>query len=357
LDLAGKFSRIQFLFGSIFLTLLVAGCSVGLPLVDPTETLSPTLTSTATPTEVPTSTATPLAPIGLLLAPTNADARLVSEVQSRLSQWIPEMGYRFQIRQTLSEADLARYDFRLVVALPPNAEIASLAASHPEIHFMAVGLPGLEARANLTTIGADGERLDHQGFLAGYMAAMITPDWRVGVIGYSDSARTVAARQAFFSGVKFYCGLCLPDYPPYYEYPLYFELGSDADTVAWRTAADYMIHRSVGTVYVVPGAGDDAMLQHLADAGVNIIAGRPQPSGLEDHWVASLTFDLLSSFLVEWPLFSTGTTGQAVTLPLQIMDANPELLSPGKQQLVEKMLADVLAGFVDLGLDIGDNPK
>lgn len=355
--MAGKNLRNQLFWGLILIGIMVSGCSGGLPLVKPTATLAPTPTATLTPTEVPSATPTPLAPIGLLLAPSEADAGLVAEVQTRLSQWIPELGYRFQIRQVLTEADLARDDFRLVVVLPPNEGIAALAAGHPEIHFLAVGLPDLEVRPNLTTIGADGERLDHQGFLAGYMAAMITPDWRVGVIGFSDSSQTVAARQAFYTGVKFYCGLCLPDYPPYYEYPLYFELGTDADTVAWRTAADYMIHRSVTTVYVVPGAGDDAMLDHLAQAGLNIIAGTPRRSGLEEHWVASLTFDLLSSFLEEWPRFSAGEVGQAVTLPMQITDANPEILSPGKQQLIEKVLVDVLAGYIDLGLEAETSPE
>jgi hypothetical protein len=349
--------RTQIFWGLILISLVVSGCSGGLPFASPTETLAPTSTATLTPTVIPSATPTPLAPIGLLLAPSEADSNLVAEVQNRLSQWIPELGYRFQIRQALTEADLDRDDFRLVVVLPPYDGIASLVVSHPEINFMAVGVPGLEARSNLTTIGADGERLDHQGFLAGYMAAMITPDWRVGVIGFSDSSQTLAARQAFFTGVKFYCGLCLPDYPPFYEYPLYFELGSDADTVAWQTAADYMIQRSVTTVYVVPGAGDNAMFNHLAEAGVNIIAGVPRRSGLEEHWVASLTFDLLSSFLDEWPRFSTGEVGQAVTLPLQIMDANPELLSPGKQQLVEKILAEVLGGFIDLGVETGNNTE
>ena len=126
---------------------------------------------------------------------------------------------------------------------------------------------------------------------------------------------------------------------------------------SFDTAADYMIHRTVTTVYVVPGAGDDAMLDHLAQAGVNIIAGTPRRAGLEAHWAASLSFDLLRSFVDEWPRFSTGEVGQAVTLPLQIMDANPEILSPGKQQLVEKILADVLAGYVDLGLEVETGPE
>jgi hypothetical protein len=275
-------------------------------------------------------------------------------VQSLLAGWIPEIGYRFQVRPSINEGDFDRDDFRLVVVLSPNPEIASLVADHPEISFLTVGIQGLEPSSNLNAIGVDGNRLDHQGFIAGYMAALITPDWRVGVIGYSESENTLAARQAFYTGVTFYCGLCLPSYPPWYEYPLYFELGAGADTVAWRTAADFMIHRSVETVYVVPGAGDDAMLRHLAGAGVNIIAGEPPLTDIKDHWVASLRFDLMDTFVDFWPEFVAGSSPGGVAIPLQITDVNPELLSPGKQRLVDEALADVLAGFIDLGVDFGN---
>ena len=188
------------------------------------------------------------------------------------------------------------------------------------------------------------------------MSAMITPDWRVGVIGRSSSQETIDARQAFFTGAKFYCGLCLPSSPPFYEYPLYFELGADADTAAWSKAADYMIQRSVTTVYVVPRAGDDAMFQQLASAGVNIIAGQSVPPVGTDQWVASLRFDLLDAFLEVWPQFIEGAGPQANPLALQITHVNEDLLSPGKQRLVESTMDDLVSGYIDLGISPGDNP-
>jgi hypothetical protein len=137
---------------------------------------------------------------------------------------------------------------------------------------------------------------------------------------------------------------------------MYFELGADADTVAWRTAADYMIQRSVGTVYIVPGAGDDLMLQHLADAGVNIIAGEPLRPELSGKWVASLRFDLLEAFIETWPSFIENPGNEAVSIPLQLKDINSDLLSPGKQRLVQATLEDALAGYIDLGIPVQDTP-
>jgi len=340
----------------IITSILLVGCSYDSPILSPTPAYTITVTSTPTLTKTPTPTLTPLPPVGVLLAPPDAPARFSAEMQSLLSEWIPEMGYRYQVRPSLSEADFERDDFRLIVAIYPNPEISTMVEDHPEVQFLTVGIQDLEPASNLVTIGADGDRLDHQGFIAGYMAAMITPDWRVGVIGYSESQNTLSARQAFFTGVAFYCGLCLPSYPPWYEYPLYFELGADADTIAWRTAADFMIHRSVETVYVVPGAGDDVMLRHLAEAGVNIIAGRQTLPDIQDHWVASLRFDLMESFKEYWPDFTVGAGSFTVSIPLQITEINPDLFSPGKQRLIDIILADLLDGYFDMGVESSIKP-
>jgi hypothetical protein len=348
--------KLKIILCVLIAALIIAGCGENTLGVSPTQTQIQPLTDSPTPTAVPTLTATPLPPVGVLLAPPNADPQLAAEVQSRLSQWIPEIGYRFQVLPKLSENDLKRDIFRLVVALHPNSEIGTMVANHPEIQFLAIGIEGLEPVPNLSTIGADGERLDQQGFIAGYLSAMITPDWRVGVIGLSDREDTLAARQAFYTGVKFFCGLCRPSYSPFYEYPLYFELGADADTIAWRTAADYMIQRAVETVYIVPGAGDKDMLRYLANGGVKIIAGEPSLPELSDNWVASLRFDLIASFIDFWPFYIADFGNKTITIPLQIVDVNPDLLSPGKKRLVQATLDDVLDGYIDLGISAQIEP-
>ena len=335
----------------IISTIFLTGCNGAISGLAPTQTITPAPTNTPTPTSTSTPTVTPLPPVGLLLAPPESDSELAEEMQTLLSEWIPALGYRFQVRPALNLDDLDRDEFKLIVVLPPASDLGALVAAAPEARFLAIDIRGLEPAPNLSVIGPDGNRLDHQGFIAGYMAALITPDWRTGVIGVADSSAAVEARQAFVTGVEFFCGLCLPTYPPYFEYPLYFELNTGADTVEWRAAADFMIHRSVETVYVVPGAGDDAMLRHLAQSGVNIIGGVSPLNDIGDQWVASLRFDSFQAFQNFWPDFAAGVDGQSITVPLTISDVNPELLSPGRQGAVEEILVDVLAGFVDLGIE------
>jgi hypothetical protein len=332
------------------LGIFLIGCDREIPGFSPTSTSTPTTTNTPTPTATITPTTTPLPPVGVFLIPPEASPEIIGEMQSLLTAWIPELGYRFQVRPMLTELDFTREDISLVVAIPPNPEIPTMISNQLDTQFLAVGIRDLEPAPNLTTIGADGDRLDHQGFVAGYISAMITTDWRVGVIGLSDSPETIAARQAFTTGAKYYCGLCLPSYPPWYEYPLYFELESGADTISWRTAADYMIQRFVETVYIVPGAGDEAMLWHLADNGVNIISGLPPIPGIEENWVVSLEFNLMETFIATWPDYTSGKADSSITIPLKLSHINPALFSPGRQRLANLVLEDVLMGFIDLGV-------
>jgi hypothetical protein len=112
-----------------------------------------------------------------------------------------------------------------------------------------------------------------------------------------------------------------------------------------------MIQRSVETVYVIPGSGDDAMLRHLAQSGVDIISGTVPLPDIHDHWVASLLFDPLQAFFDFWPVFIKDASNQSITVPLRIAEINSALLSPGRQRLVEVTLADVLSGYIDLGID------
>ncbi len=140
-----------------------------------------------------------------------------------------------------------------MVALPPDPGIANLAAANPQAQFLAVGIPGVTVTSNLSQIGSDGERPDQQGFLAGYLAAVITPDWRVGVISQSDSPAGKAAQNGFTNGVIFYCGLCRPSYPPFIQYPILVDLAAGTDPQA---AVDSLVSNAVKTVYVSPAVED-----------------------------------------------------------------------------------------------------
>ncbi|OQY31299.1 MAG: hypothetical protein B6I38_06035, partial [Anaerolineaceae bacterium 4572_5.1] len=71
------------------------------------------------------------------------------------------------------------------------------------------------------------------------------------------------------------------------------------------------------------------------------------PDAVAEHWVVSLRFDTLQTIQEHWSDFVSGVDGVSIQVPLTLSDPNPELLSPGRQHLAEKILEDVLAGYIE----------
>ena len=332
---------------------LLSACGTIIHTAIPTLTPSPNPTDTVTPAPTLTPTSTPQPPMAVLLAASGSDQAQVSRLQTTLNDIITTAGLRWQVRQQLTANDLIP-SLRLVVAVPPDPGLAELVAAAPGTQFLALGIPGLEYSPNLTSIGADGDRADQQGFIAGVIAAMLSDDWRVGVISLSDTVEGRAARTGFLNGVVYFCGLCRPAHPPFYEYPLYIELASTASTVEWQEAANYMVDHQVATVYVYPGAGDESMLSILATAKVNIISSGDPPQAAHSSWVVSLTTDPLPLIQsqVKGLLDGSLSAGQSLVVPVQFTQTNETLFTPGKQRLAGQILSDLQSGFIDTGVDL-----
>jgi hypothetical protein len=335
----------------IGLVWMAAGCSRSTATPTPTSEASLTPPPTAVP--LPTSTPTPELPLAVLLAPPGSDSDLSGAMQTMLNRLAEKAGLRFQVRSALSAEEL-KNGVRLVVALPPDPGLAGLAASAPGVQFLAFQIAGLQPSSNLTVIGGQGERPDQRGFLAGYLAAAITTDWRVGALGTEDTPAGKAALGAFTRGVYYFCGLCRTVYPPFPAsgYPLTFSMPAGAGAADWQAAVVYFQAWQVQTLYVDPGVAGTDLLQFLAGEGFNLIGAGTPPASLEKQWVASLdkgnALELVDQV---WPRLLAGEGGNSLDPPLSIQHVNPDLLSPGRQHLAEKMLAELLAGYIDTGVD------
>ena len=338
-----------FLVGS-FIILALAGCAEGsaepspvLPTAQPSS--SPITVATLSPSPI-ASTALP--PLGILLAPPGADPDLEMELSPLLLLWAEEAGLRFQVRETLSIEDFQVDDIQWVVALSPVSNLADLTSSVPGTKFLAVGFSDLEVAANLSVILPETTNFDQQGFMAGYIAAMITPDWRVGVISLADDLARASAKAGFIAGAKYFCGLCRPEYPPFVEYPLFVELSSESSSAEWQAAADILLDKGVETIYLIPGAGDEALLQYLAQSQVKLIGGdNDVQEAIRDQWVVSLNFDFLQTIQDNLPDFMAGMDGKNIQVPLTLTDPNSDLLSIGRQRMAEKLLTEILAGYIE----------
>jgi hypothetical protein len=290
-----------------------------------------------------------------LLTPADSDQQLAAELNPIIGGFIRDQGLRYQVLPGLTGEDYVRDEYRIVVALPPYPDIAELAQNFPDTKFLAVGFNDLEPGNNLSVLKSGGGDFDVQGFIAGYIAAMITTDWRVGALSVQDNDDALAARDGFRVGVKYYCGLCNPKYAPTginYIYPKYIDLPVDATDLQINANVDFLVDRAVNTFYIVPGVGNQKIYRSLVGYQKLIIgSGSDYKEEYQDFWVVSLEYDLLSVLIEVWPLFLSTEAGFVESPPLLLTDINYDLLSEGKVKLVEKILQEVSSGFIKTNFD------
>lgn len=306
-------------------------------------------TAVATPEEIlPTPTTSPNGVV--LLAPAGSDPAFSLEIQDLLMELSAQDGLEFETRTEFDRVELDP-TVRIMVVLPPDPGLANLAAANPDVQFLAVGIPDLKAAGNLSVIDVEAGLPDQQGFLAGYLASVITSDWRVGVISRSDTPAGKAARLGFMNGVIYFCGLCRPAYPPFVQYPIAVDISGSSEQAAQQAAADQLIANAVQTVFIGPEAGDLVLLEYLSQAGLNMIGSGSPPDSLRPNWVASIRSDPAEAVRQIWPDLAAGKGGSLLKAPLAISNVNPELLSEGRQRLVEQMLSDLVEGYIDTRVD------
>ena len=308
----------------------------------------PAGTATPLPTETsivpPTPTATPTTPLAILVVPADLDPEASNLYQSTVYDLAQASGLRFQVRNHLTTTDLEP-GLQVVIALPPDPGIAGLAAAAPQVQFLAINIPEVTAGGNISVLG-NNVQPDVAGFLAGYTAAMITDDFRIGMLMPRDNADSLTALNAFSAGMKYFCGTCRPVLFYSWTYPQYIEIGAEEDPGNYNAYADILIlQRDVGTIYLDPGIVTPELINYIGTTGVYMI-GTVSPEQRPAGWVMTIQPDVIQAIENAWPALVSGQGGITVQSPLGLADVDPSLLSTGKQRLVEQVLSDLQAGLI-----------
>jgi hypothetical protein len=306
-------------------------------------------TTTPVPTDTlvvpPTMTATPAAPLAILVIPADLDPEASDLYQKTVYDLAQASGLRFQVRNTLTAADLEP-GLQVVITLPPDPGILELAAAAPQVQFLAINVPGISAGGNVSVLGSN-TQTDVAAFLAGYTAAMITEDYRIGMMIPKDNAEALGALNAFAAGMKFYCGTCRPllFYPV--TFPQYIEIGAEEDPANYDAYADILILQyKVQTIYLYPDIAIPDLTTYIGTTGVSMI-GTLSPEQRPAGWVMTIQPDVIQAIQNAWPGLVSGQGGVNVQSPLGLADVDPSLLSEGKQRLVEQTLTDLQAGRIN----------
>jgi hypothetical protein len=312
-------------------------------------------TSTSVPTASPTQISTPLT---ILVLPADMPQAESDQYQKIIYDLTQTNGMRFQVRNVLTPDDVALEEpaLKIVIALPPDPGLATLAAAAPDVEFLAIGIPDLAPASNLSSIGAGGLPVDQQAFLAGYIAGLVAPEWRVGILSQKDTPGGDAAVTAFSNGFHYYCGYCFnPDFPgpnSHNLYPIVVRIPTDAPLSDYHGYADLLIHNIVNVVYLYPDIANADLASYMAQYGVLLISQTLPGEAVRPNWIASIQPDLISALKNIYPDLVAGKGGQVAPTPLFLTDVNQGLLSDAKMRLVQ----DVLTGLENGTIGTGVNP-
>jgi hypothetical protein len=305
-----------------------------------------TLVPTASPSGGEVTPEATLPPETLVfLAGIDADPTLASQMEPIVMQFAADAGLAYERRDILAP-DSVPQNTRFVVVLGPEPTLGNLLPVMPEVQFVAVGVDGLPQTVNLTTLSSGGRENYSQAFMAGYIAAMFDNEYRVGIIslGGEEGRRY---RDSFLNGAVYFCGFCNPIYPPYLEYPLYYEVSPGAEPEVWQQAAEDLISKSVRTIHIAPGVADERLDDYLAGRGLMIVGISAPTEGAKANWIASVEMEILATLpQVLWDVFQGGALGQ-IPLSLEITHVNSEYFSEGRLTHSAEVIEQLANGMID----------
>jgi hypothetical protein len=312
---------------------------------EPTEIPPPTVVPTHTPEPPPTMIPTASSPLALLVIPEEMEKASADLYQKTVYDLAQGAGFRFQVRNSLTAEDIADPTLKVVVALPPDPGIASLAAAAPNVQFLAVNIPDIAAGGNVSVL-APNTQSDISAFLAGYTLAMLITEYHIGMLIPQGDADAQRAFMAFNNGVKYYCGLCAGIYYSQFTYPTYLEIPVGEDPARFGGYASILINeRKAEALYIYPTLANEDFLAYIGTQGV-LQVGTIMPKQRPGGWVMTISPDIVKAIQTSWPQLIAGQGGQNIQSPLGIADVDTGLLTQGKLRLVQEALDALLAGRI-----------
>jgi len=335
--------RVKQFFIAALLAVVLSSCKGSA-----TEIAGPTAVPTQTPQPTATLIPTPSTPLAILVLPADMDKTTSDLYQKTVYDLAQQSGFRFQVRNTLTPIDIADPTLKVIIVLPPDPGIASLAPAAPGVQFLAVNIPDLTAGANISVLAGDSQ-VDTPAFLAGYILSMLVEEYHIGMVIPKDNVDAQRAYNAFVNGKIYYCGLCRTFYITQVGYPQYIEIPADEKTASYGAYANVLINdRDVDALYIYPSLANADFLSYVGTQGVLLI-GTSMPEPRPGGWVATIRPDTIKAIQTAWPSLSAGQGGINVQSPLGLADVDPTLLTPGRLRLAQETLDSLLAGRILTG--------
>jgi len=341
--------KLQFLFAITFILLALLGMAACSPETPAGETPPPAETEAATQvveeTEPsPSPTPSPELPVVMLAFGEAADPWTVDRLQVILEELAAESSLGLVVQEGLSRESLAP-NVRALVGVRLGMDPAELVGANPGVSFAFVNQAGVSPGGSLSVIGDPTIDQQHQSFMAGYLAALVSSDYKVAGLIPADQSLTAVMTDAFIIGVEFFCGVCNPLYPPFQNFPQWELMPLENAENGFQPAVDTLVINAVEILYLQGQLASPQMLTYLSDNNIKVV-GDETPDTIRNNWVGTVTADPGPALIELWPDLLAGGGGTQAPSAIILRDTGAGLISEGRLRLFEEMADKLEAGLV-----------
>jgi len=329
----------------ILLVLGLAACGPAVPTDLPSITEAiPALPETAVSPVNPSPTAVPMLPTVLLVMGAQVDPGAAARIEAAVQTLAVENQHIFQVVQELTE-DQITPNVAIVVGVGQGLDVAGTADRYPETVFIAIDQAGVAPADNLNVIGDLVIDQERQAFMAGYLAALISEDYKVAELVPPESEGGMMVQDSFVVGAEFFCGSCRPLYPPYLDFPQIFSLSPEDAVENFQPTVDTLLSNGVEVVYVPGALATPELLTYLDSVNLNVI-GDSSPDIVRNNWVGTIKADPVPALRDKWSDWLAGSGGMQIPGSITILDLDAGLISEGRLRMFNEMAADLQAELV-----------
>lgn len=300
---------------------------------------TPEVIETLPPTELPTPIPTDAAGRVIVAAPIGVDEAQREFIQPIMQELSDGAGFALEVRTDIPTGVIAG-NWKVVFLLEDLPNQDELAASAPATQFVAFDGVEIQPAPNVSYLRVNPA---YRAFMAGYIGALVAPDWRVGGLLPADDA---ALEDAFINGSRYWCGRCGQNAPPFAQFPIAQTMMSGSSPMQWQTAVGELTKYNTEVLYVSPEATSPELLVSLAGLNLTFVGSQSPPDQVRDRWVATLSQDVPGTLRSMWPDLIAGVGGKTYHATLEVTDINEYYLSPGKVRLINETLTALTAGLI-----------
>ncbi len=327
----------------LILVLLISACVKDNPAEETQEPVILTPPVEVTSTSIPTVT---LPDKVILLLPAGSDLVGDDALKDALFSLVNVAGLEMIIKESLTMEELDR-SVKVVFTKAGIPNLMELVNVRSGIQFVSLDGTELTPMPNLS-VPANGDLdLQRQAFMAGYLASVITPDYRVGVLASNNDRFGEIATESFFVGAQYFCGLCNSRFGPIEYYPKVAYVADAASVNSWQPAVDLLLSKAVKTVFVQDELISSELLAYLFQNGLQVISPISNTGVVSSNeWLLSLAFNPMPGIIEVWPDLLAGRGGFTLENQIELVLQGGADISEGRLNLFRQTMDALMGGYI-----------